>query len=77
MELEYSMEYNIRLRVVCEDHLSVDIVIKRTTNFAAFKAGYSNIVQLPLSCLISDSFLMATHFVITRPHCGWAWRMKI
>ena len=41
----------IRLKVVCEDHLSVGIVMKRTTHFATFKAGFSNIVQLPISHL--------------------------
>lgn len=41
----------IRLKVVCEDQLGVDIVMKRTTSFAIIKAGYSNIVKLPISHL--------------------------
>ena len=49
--MEGDWEETIRLKVVSEDHLGVDIVMKRTTRFATLKAGYSNIVKLPISHL--------------------------
>ena len=45
------MAEQIKLRVVGEDRLEVDIVVKRASRFATFKVAYSSLVELPTSDL--------------------------